>query len=176
VAEGTRGGRGKCRACNSEKQDQINRALALGRLSLRALEKRYGISHQALLDHKRNHLSPALIALTREKRLEGSARSVADQLEDLVDEVRLIYDAAKRSRNMQQALAALGRLLSALELQAKISGELDTRPEVTVNLQTTQEFIAAQTVIVRFVEERLGQKDRHELSRRLELLDGGKSS
>jgi len=175
VAEGTRGGRGKCRACNSEEQDAINKQLALG-VSLRKLERRYGISHQALLDHKRNHLSPALVALTRHKRLEGSARSVADQLEDLLEEVRLMYEAAKKSRNFQQALAALGRLLSALELQAKISGELDMRPEVTVNLQTTQEFIAAQTVILKFVEEKLGPRDRQELSRRLVLLDGGKSA
>jgi hypothetical protein len=117
-------------------------------------------------------LSPALIALTKDG---GSVRGpVAAQLEDLLGEVRAMYGAAKKSANFQQALAALGKLLTALELQAKISGELDSRPEVTVNIQTSQEFLAAQTVIVRFVEERLGAKDRQELSRRLELLDGGK--
>jgi hypothetical protein len=169
VAEGARGGRGKCRACNSEKQDEINKQLALG-VSLRKLERRYGISHQALLDHKNHHLSPALVALTREKRLEGSARSVADQLEDLLDEVRSMYEAAKKSRNFQQALAALGKLLSALELQAKITGELDDRPQVTVNLQQTQEWIELRTVIFEVLQPY--PEIRTRLSNRLRVLEG----
>src|SRR6266851_8788296 len=103
MPEGTRGGRGKCRACSSPDQAAINRALLLGRPSLRALEKRYGIGKTSLAEHRLNHVSPALVALNRERRLEGSVRSVADQLEDLVEEVRSMYEAAKKSRNFQQA-------------------------------------------------------------------------
>src|SRR5690349_111763 len=132
-----RGGRGKCKACNSPRQDEINAALALS-VPLRQLEKRYGISKQALADHKRNHLSPALVKLTKEARLEGSARSIVSQLDDLRAETDRILAAARSAGNIQQALSAIRTHLGVLELIAKITGELDERPSVTVNLQQTQ--------------------------------------
>jgi len=41
-----------------------------------------------------------------------------------------------------------------------------------VNLQQTYEWLRIQTVVLRFVDERLGPKDAEELSRRLRVLDG----
>lgn len=167
-----RGGRGKCKACNHPKQDEINEQLVRS-VSLRRLEKRYGISHQALADHKRNHLSPALVALTKEGRLQGSAKSILVHLEDLRDQTDAILEASRKSGNVQQALGAIRTCLGLLELIAKITGELDERPQVTVNLQQTQEWIRVQTVVLKFVDEKLTQKDAAELSRRLRVLDGG---
>ena len=165
-----RGGRGKCKACNHPKQDQINEQLVRG-VSLRRLEKRFGISHQALADHKRNHLSPALVSLTKEARLEGSARSILDNLEELRTETERILEATRRSGNVQQALSAIRSCVQVLELIAKITGELDERPQVTVNLQQTQEWIKVQAVVLKFVDEKLTAKDSAELSRRLRLLE-----
>ena len=56
------------------------------------------------------------------------------------------------------------------ELIAKITGELAERASVTVNLQTTHEWIAIQQVVLEFV----ARERRKEFSRRLLLLDGGK--
>lgn len=172
MAEGTRGGRGKCRACSSPHQDAINQAL-VGRVSYTTLEKQYGITRSALFHHKANHLSPALIALTKQKRLEGSARSIVDQVEDLLAEVRSMYDAARRSRNFQQALAALGKLLAALELQARITGELDERPQVTINVQQTRQWVDVRTVI--FEELRSYPEVGRRIAARLRVLEGGAS-
>jgi len=172
VAEGTRGGRGRCRACNSPDQDAINNALRLGRPSLRILEKRYGISKTSLAEHKTNHLSPALITLTSsERRPDGSTRGpVREQLEDLVDHTAAILLAARKSRNMQQALGAIGRATTLLELLAKISGELDERPQVTVNIQQTQEWIQLREVIFEVIHPYPEVERR--LIHRLKVLEG----
>ena len=171
VTAGARGGRGKCLACNHPEQDAINRALVLGRPSLRVLAKRYGIGKTSLAEHKANHLTPALITLNQERNLL-SGRKVLDELVDLQEHTKAILDAARRSRNMQQALAAISQARQNVELIAKITGELDERPQVTVNLHQTQEWIELRTVIFEVLAPYPDARAR--LSNRLRLLEGGR--
>ncbi len=171
IAEaGPRGGRGKCRACASDQQDAINRDLAR-EVPYRTLEKRYGITKSALFHHKQNHLSPALVALHKADQAEGLARPILDELRELTEHANAIRDAARRSKNASQALSAIREARQNLELRARITGELDERPQVTVNLQTTQEWIAIRTTIFEVLEP--FPELAAILGERLQLLEGG---
>lgn len=167
------GGRGRCAACESPDQERLDEELKSG-VPLNQLESRYGISRRALRNHRDNHVTPALVVL-REERIVNGMRKVADRIEDLITETAAIYEAVRIGRNPFMGLKAIREQRANYELLARITGELDERAQVTVNLMASQEFVAAQTVILGFVEERLGVKDRQELSRRLKLLDGGKA-
>jgi hypothetical protein len=166
VAEG---GRGKCAACASELQDQINQDLAR-EVPYRVLAKRHGISVTALRNHKLNHLTPALIALTKANEQAG-ASTVLDEIETGIESVHAIYEAARKSKNIGQALGAQRTLQGWIELKARVTGELDTRPQVTVNVLQTKEFLAVQAV---FLEELEGHPEvARRISRRLKVLEGG---
>lgn len=165
-----RGGQGRCAACESPDQEQLDKELRSG-IALNRLAKRYGISRAALRAHRLNHITPALVAL-RTERITNGVRKVADRIEeDLVLHTALILDAARRSRNMFMALKAIREQRANFELLARITGELDERAQVTVNLETTQEWIQIRQVVLEFIPP----ARREEFARRLELLDGGNS-
>src|SRR5437899_255011 len=109
IAAKHRGGRGLCAACGDPQQSLINSELAAGR-SLLSLSKRFGISRPALLAHKRNHLSPSLVAI---RRVVGAGDVVAE-LHDLTKRARRYLDTAELAGNQSQALAALRELRETL--------------------------------------------------------------
>jgi hypothetical protein len=168
-----RGGRKKCAACASPDQVDIDHALVAG-ASIRKLSRRYDISRTALTAHKRNHVSPALVAV-REERGRAFAVNTVERLETLFETGSAILSAARESHNAALALAALREIRATVELIARVTGELDERPQVTVNLQQTAEWIQVQAVVVKFVDEKLGPKEAAELSRRLRVLDGART-
>jgi hypothetical protein len=122
--------------------------VALGRPSLNKLAKVYGISALSLGRHKKNHLSPALVTAHKETQLKQSATSSIQQAKNLVDEAMAFLRSAKRSKNIQQGLQAIQQARSTLELYAKLSGELDERPTVTIDLSTTVEWITVRTALM----------------------------
>jgi hypothetical protein len=160
-----RGGRGRCRACASDRQAEIDDALA-AEVPYRRLERRFGISKTALVNHKRNHLTPALIALRKERTALG-ASTLTERLGSLVDDAQSILDAAFASKNASLGLHAIRELRSTLELVARVTGELDERPAVTVNLQTSPEWTRIRAIVMEFVPT----ERRAELARRLQLLE-----
>jgi hypothetical protein len=161
-----------CLACKlpDDQQAQLNEAL-VGRVPLLRLEKRWGISRTALRAHRATHITPALVAL-RTERIAGGVRKVADRVEDLIVLTDAILVASRANGNAYMGLKGVREQRANFELLARVTGELDERAQVVVNLQQTTEWLQVQTVVLKFVHERLGPKDREELSRRLRLLDG----
>jgi len=165
---GHHGGSGKCLAFSlpaadqSRLKDELLRGTALYKLA-----KKWGINRQSLRNHREKHLSPADMALTADR----PPGKTLDQAEEVVQQTQAMYESARTAGNIVLGLKALAQRIHALELVAKLRGELDERPQVTVNLQTTQEWIRIQTVVLRFVDERLSAEDAVELSRRLRVLD-----
>ena len=131
------------------------------------LERRWGISRPALRAHRANHISPALKAL-RTERIASRVRNVADRVEDLVRETDAMYRSAKKATRMPLALKAVHEQGDNYELLAKITGELDDRPQGTVNIQQSAAFIAVRSVIFEVVEQH--PELRREISRRLRAL------
>lgn len=160
---GRRGGKGKCSVCAHDQQELIDQELAAA-VPLRKLATRYGLSMTALLMHRRNHLSPALLSL----QLQRGAGQVLQKLNDAFDQAELMYQAARAVRNMPLSLRAAAEKRSLLELIAKVTGELDERPQVTVNIQQTAAFIAVRSVVFEELEE--FPEVRKRISARLRLL------
>lgn len=168
VKSGHRGGAGKCLACALplDRQELLNADLVRG-VPLNRLSKRWTINRESLRSHKANHISPALKAL-RTERITNGVRKVADRVEDLVTETQAMYGAAKKVRNMPYALKAVHEQRSNYELLAKLTGELDDKPEVVINIQQSAAFIAARNVI--FEELEPYPEVRSAISRRLRAL------
>jgi len=141
-----KGGRGKCAACDDAKAVAINRALVIG-TSLSKLSKQYGITGPALSAHRRNHLSPAL-AVVRTERLAQGATTVMEEVTALVAHMKTILAQAVKAKNAGQALAANRELRGDLELIARITGELETRTQVVLNIATSPDWIRTRTALM----------------------------
>jgi hypothetical protein len=165
---GHRGGRTHCLACHlpEQRQQQLNEELARG-LPLYRLSKKYEINRESLRWHKQNHVTPALIALRTESIANG-VRPALEQVDELIARDSAMYEAARAVANMPLALVA-NRLQGVhVELRAKLTGDLDDRPQVTVNVMQTTAFIAVRSVI--FEELEAYPEVRANISRRLRLL------
>jgi hypothetical protein len=155
----------------TDKQEELNKELVRG-VPLYRLSKRWSINRESLRAHKANHISPALVAL-RTERITNGVRKVADRVEDLVADTASILGSARRSRNAFQGLKAIREQRANYELLAKITGELDERAQVTVNLKTTQEWIELRAVIFEVIHPYPEVERR--LVKRLRLLEGGRT-
>jgi hypothetical protein len=70
-------------------------------------------------------------------------------LVELVEETRTVLDAAKSQGAAGLTLQAIARCESLIEKLAKISGELNERPQVAVvNVQSSQEWVDLRTMIL----------------------------
>ena len=102
----------------------------LGR-SQRTIGAQFGVSRDSIARHSQRHLSPALKrAATRHET--GGPRRAVDRLEDLYARCTRILDAAEAAGNPGLALNAAKELRATVEVLAKISGELDERPQIAV--------------------------------------------
>jgi hypothetical protein len=172
VRSGHHGGRGKCAACllPTDQQEQLNEDLVRG-VPLHRLSKRWHINRESLRSHKTNHISPALKVL-RTERIANGVRKVSDRVEDLIADTAAILGSARRSRNAFQGLKAIREQRANYELLARITGELDERPQVTINLQQTAQWIDVRTIV--FEELRSHPEIARKIAGKLRLLDGGK--
>lgn len=76
------------------------------------------------------------VSLERER---GGAVSILDRLERLLARVEAVAGAAERDGATAQFLAAARELRSGLEFAARLTGELDERPSVSVNILASAE-------------------------------------
>lgn len=137
-----------CSICGHRERHALDRALIAGE-ALRGIAERSGTSTTALHRHKAEHL-PRLLAEAAERREE--ARDVARAL-DVVWQLREINGAAltvlaeaRERKHGELALKAIDRIQKQIELQAKLLGVLDERPQV--NVLVAPEWIALRGRIV----------------------------
>lgn len=139
------------------------------------MAKRYGITQSSLFFHKQNHLTPALIALRKERATAlnaKSAKTTVDQLDDMLDRNdRALKVVIEKTHNLVQLVALHNDRRKTLELRAKLTGELDERPQVTVNLQQSNEWIQVKAVILEVLAPYPGAGE--ELAARLAMIEGG---
>jgi hypothetical protein len=94
--------------------------------------------------------------------------AVLDRIEDLIEQGQRMYESARAVVNMPMALRAVAELRALLELKAKITGELDQRPAVTVNVQQSSEYITVRNIFFEEAEDYPELRTR--ISRRLRVL------
>ena len=134
-----------CSICDHAERDIIDAALVSGD-SYRDIGTAYGVTPSALSRHLRRHVSPALATLQAE-RVEQGAASLLDRVEALIERTERLLRAAEDEGRASAALAAVRELRALLELLGKASGELDTRPQVTVNLLASPEWIGVRAAL-----------------------------
>jgi hypothetical protein len=118
-----------CTVCGSADRAYIDRALLAGE-PLRNIAERVSLSVTSLFRHK-SHLSETL--KESHKAAEASrADSLVDQLKQLTEDARRIQKKAEAANDYRSALAAVRELTRLVELAARLTGELDDRPEMKV--------------------------------------------
>lgn len=127
-----------CTVCAHEERDAIDSALVRGE-PLRNIARREGLDHTALHRHKQAHVSPA-IARVYEQREEHRGEKLLDRVEDLYDKASGILDAAAQDGKPSLSLSAIRELRGIVELLGKLTGELDDRPQQTVNVLVASEW------------------------------------
>jgi hypothetical protein len=129
-----------CTICRHNRRHQIEIALA-HRVPLRVIAARFAVSLDAVGRHRRNHLSPAMVAAIlaaqkpSEVDLEQLQRSEAEGLlsQLVAQRARLQQhaDMALELGDVGRAIASERAITSNLELVAKLLGQLVQHHEVT---------------------------------------------
>ena len=126
-----------CTVCSSPARRAIDEALGRG-VPAREIARSHKVGERAVQRHKIAHLSRAMIAVTLERE-RGGAVTILERLERLLARVEAVAGAAERDGATAQFLAAARELRSGLEFAARLTGELDERPQVAVNLVASSE-------------------------------------
>jgi len=138
----------KCNLCNREQRKELEHDL-LGGASQRAIAQKFAVSRGAVARHL-EHLSSAL-ARARELQEVAHGDSLLAQLHELTLDAQRLKVKAERSGDYRTALAAVRELACLVELGARLTGELNERPEtkilnVTLDAETarrmTETFLA----------------------------------
>jgi hypothetical protein len=117
----------------------VDEGLVAG-LSASDLAKTYdGLSEWSILRHRQNHLSPSLVAV-QASRDEVRFATLTDRVAALVDRAEGLANSLEKQGAVGQTLAAMREYRASIELLARLTGALDERPQITVNLMQSPEF------------------------------------
>jgi hypothetical protein len=143
-------GHGKCAVCSHPEQKKIDELILLGKPQS-WIGKTYGMDRVSVSRHKTHHLTPALVSVKqRRDKLVESATSALQKVEAMMKVMELIIYPVddKLAVNTNMALSAMREYRATLELYAKLTGELNERPQLVVNIATSAEWIQIRTVIL----------------------------
>ncbi len=135
-----------CTTCTHPEREAIDEALTQG-LSMRRIAFRHGMSPNAIKRHRDRHLSPALAAVAAERK-QAHERSLLERIEDLTNRAERILDQAEQSGKVSVALSAIREMRELLRLLGAATGELDDKPQVTVNLMASTEWLVLRAAIL----------------------------
>ena len=110
------------------------------------IAERFGVGKDAVRRHRDNHLSAALVGM-RTAAQEDRRATLLDRIETLIERAETLYSAAAEEGKSSQALAVLKELRELVRLLGQATGELDDRPQVTVNLLSSPEILAALNIV-----------------------------
>ena len=111
----------------------------------RAISRQFGLSKDAVLRHHDDHL-PAVLAKAREAEDVAHAIDVVAQLKAINAAALAVLADARTRGDGELAQKAIDRVQRQVELQAKLVGELDERPQVV--LVNAPEWLRIRTVLL----------------------------
>jgi hypothetical protein len=133
-----------CTICSSPERPAIEAALVTG-TGYRDIAGRYGLSKSAVERHRADHI-PRAVAEAHEAREEAQALDIVRQLKAINGAALAILHDARAARDHEVALKAIDRVQRQIELQARLLGAIDDRPQV--NVLVMPDFVAARTVLM----------------------------
>ena len=160
-----------CTICTCPDRDDIDRALVAG-TALSEVAALFRVSDDALSRHKANHL-PATLAKARGAEEAATADGLLSRLRKLNRETAAILKEARKegSKDNELALKAIARVEKQIELEGRLLGELNDRPQI--NLYLSPEWLELRAVIVTALAPH--QEARSAVLRALEGLGNGRA-
>jgi hypothetical protein len=126
-----------CTICTHHRRDGMDKLLLRGE-QLKAVARRYSVSEDALGRHRR-HMQLVIAkaaAVVEQKELAYGSSLLAEIGRIRADAERLQIESERR-QDVRGALRAIHERLAVVELEAKLSGQIETgQKNVTINLQT----------------------------------------
>ena len=124
-----------CSICTHHRRDTMDKALLRGE-QITVVARRYSVSDDALGRHKR-HMQVVIgkaAAVAEQKDLAYGSALLAEIGRIRADAERLQIESERR-RDLRGALRAIHERLAVVELEARLSGQIETQKSVTINLQ-----------------------------------------
>ena len=112
-----------CTICIHDNRPAIDQALISGE-PFRHIAARTGTSTGALQRHKTDHL-PLSLRKAHAAAEVAQADTLLDQIRELQTRAMRILAKAEEAGDLRTALAAIGQARSVVELQGKLTGEMD---------------------------------------------------
>ena len=122
----------------------IERSLLEGEAYI-SIAERTGLGRMALARHKRDH-SPIWLAKMTEAT-GPSAGSIRERIEALISRIESVMADAESARRHTVVLSAARELRAALETVARISGELDERPSIVIDIAASDQWHQVRTAL-----------------------------
>jgi len=135
-----------CTVCASEHRDTIDACIITGDSSY-AIADAFGLSASAVQRHAKSHLNAALSSLHSQVSA-GEDCTLLDWVKMDQERTDALYLAALAAGQTAQALNVLKERRGQHELLARLTSVLDSRPQVTVNLMASPEWLAVRDVIL----------------------------
>lgn len=132
-----------CTITTHPQRDAIDAALLAGQ-SLRDIARQYGVGKDAVARY-RNERMPVPLAVAKESAEAARGVGIVEQIRALATDAQRIGNRAEAEGDLRTALLGVRELVRIVELQAKLSGELDERPQV--NLVIAPEWLAVRGAI-----------------------------
>lgn len=137
-----------CTICAHPERQAIDEALVDG-ASMRELAAKYRVSPDAIARHNAAHL-PAKLARAAQAKEVAAADSLLVQVQTLQRRTLGILGKAERAADLRAAVGAIREARGNLELLAKLTGELDERPQV--NILLLPQWQAIEQALVEVIE------------------------
>jgi len=132
-----------CTITAHPQRDAIDAALLAGQ-SLRDIARQYRVGKDAIARY-RNERMPVPLAVAKKSAEVARGVSVLEQIRVLATDAQRIGNRAEAEGDLRTALMGVRELVRIVELQAKLSGELDERPQV--NLVIAPEWLTVRGAI-----------------------------
>ena len=134
-----------CIICHRPDREAIDHAIARG-ASLREVGNRFDIHHTAVFRHKRDHTPNEIATLNGAHKVHDRGTALA-RLESLYTTAeKLLTKALKNDTSVNGQVQVVKEVRSCLELIAKLTGELNDRPQ-TVNLMLAPEWLSVRAAL-----------------------------
>lgn len=150
-----------CSVCKHEDVEAIDAALIAGE-PLAKIVVRHTVSKDSLANHKAKHLGELLQEVKRESEM-GEGDTALARLEALYARTNRLLAQVEHNGSAPQVLQAVREARATLESIARITGELNDKPVMTINLAASPEWLQLQALILNaltpFPEARLAVSD-----------------
>lgn len=149
----------RCLSCAHGRRPELDRALVLQTAPLAALARSYGLSVDALRNHREHHIAEGakrdiLFAAKCDRdsavaeSINGERVEIGDGLSRIVRELEAILNRAKARGDDPLALVSLKELRGTLLDLAKVYGSLKSELTVTVNLNDSPQWLQLREILL----------------------------